>query len=240
MTVRAIQPSRRRVGAIAAAAIAIATLSGCGSSGGSSETSAEAGSAATTPSDAVDAADAAAFNEADRAFAENMVPHHQQAVEMAVMAQDPERGASPALLDLAKRVQDAQGPEIELLTSWLTAWSATDAPSIAEMEGMEGMDHSSMDHGSMEGMDHGAMEGMDHSSMQGMMSPEQMTQLAKSTGTAFDRLWMTMMIEHHEGAIAMANAVMQDGKHPDVRALAGTIISGQEAEIEEMKEALAQ
>jgi len=79
-------------------------------------------------------------------------------------------------------------------------------------------------------MGHGS-DGMD---MPGMMSTEQMSDLDSAKGSAFDEMFLTMMIEHHEGAVDMANAVKADGKDTDVRKLADAIIKGQTAEIATM------
>jgi uncharacterized protein (DUF305 family) len=78
-------------------------------------------------------------------------------------------------------------------------------------------------------------DGHDMSSMEGMMSVEQMDTLAAATGTEFDRMWLEMMIEHHQGAISQAETVLSDGSNADVLALADEIVSAQEAEIAEMQ-----
>ena len=164
----------------------------------------------------------AKFNDADVTFARNMIPHHQQAVEMAVTALEGDRGASPAVKDLAERIKGAQQPEIDLMTGWLTSWGKETMPP------MEGMDHSTMD--GMEGMDHSSAEGME-----GMMTAEEMASLEAASGASFNKAWMEMMVKHHEGALTMAKAVQAKGASPEVRELAGKIVTGQEAEIVEMK-----
>lgn len=185
----------------------------------------------------------ALFNSGDVAFAQGMIPHHQQAVEMADIALDPARTAGAAVKDLATRIQGAQGPEIQLMTGWLTGWGQPIA-----MAGMDGMGSVSM-----EGMAPGetkapgetmpvaetmaAMEGM--SGMKGMMSADEMTGLEKVTGAEFDKAWLGMMIRHHDGAVGMSKTEQTDGKNVDAIDLAGKIISAQEAEIEEMKKLLA-
>jgi len=152
------------------------------------------------------AADADAdFNDADVAFAQGMIPHHQQAVEMAELAET--RAEDPQVIDLAERIKGAQDPEIEQMQGWLEDW---------------GQDEMSDD-----------MGGMDHSS--GMMSEEDMTDLENATGAEFDEMFLTMMIEHHEGAIEMAQIELDDGQNPDAQELAQNIIDAQQAEIEEMQ-----
>lgn len=170
---------------VAAAAVAVA---GCG--GGNAGT-----------------ADAAPFNDADVTFAQGMIPHHEQAVEMADIALDPQSGASAAIRDLATRIKNAQDPEIAQMTTWLTEW---DKPLT--------MDHSNHD-----------------MSMHGMMSSDDMAALDDVTGSAFDAMFARMMIAHHEGAVTMSKTVQVDGENSDVRALAGRIIESQTAEIEEMR-----
>ena len=156
---------------------------------------------------------AAAFNDADVTFAQGMIGHHQQAIEMAEIALDPNVGASPEVLDLASRIQAAQGPETDLLTSWLTAWGQP-----VQME---------------------ASAGHDMASMEGMMTAEEMDQLATLAGPEFDTMWMEMMIRHHQGAIAQSETVKAAGSNPDALALADQIIAAQSAEITEMEGLLA-
>lgn len=149
------------------------------------------------------------FGDADVLFAQSMIPHHEQAIEMADMALDPTVGASAEVLDLAGRIKGAQDPEIEMMSGWLTMWGMP-----MQMDTSNGHDMSSMD---------------------GMMTAEEMETLANTTGTEFDRLWLEMMVQHHEGAIAMATDVKADSTNADVTALADAVIAGQQAEIDEMK-----
>ncbi len=207
-------------------AVAAIALTACGSSSGTKSTTTEtigtvaaAQSPETTPV-VVDAA----FNKGDVTFAQGMIPHHQQAVEMADMALDPARKAGPAVIDLATRIQGAQGPEIALMNSWLTAWNQ---PVMAGMKPGETM----VPGASMDGMD---MEGMEMGAMEGMMSAADMTALSKASGPEFDKMWLTMMVKHHDGAITMSKTVQTDGQSADVKTLAGKIISAQMAEIDEM------
>ncbi len=214
--------------AIAALPLSFALLLGaCSSSSDSAsdttaEVAAESVVSETAPADAAAADTIAAdaeFNAGDVAFAQGMIPHHQQAVEMAVIALDPARKAGAEVTDLAKRIQGAQGPEIELMTGWLTGWGQS-------VDGMEGHN--------MEGMEMADMPGME-----GMMTSEEMTGLEAATGPAFDKLWLEMMVRHHEGAVVMSKTVGTDGKAAAVKELAGKIISAQEAEIAEMNKLLA-
>jgi uncharacterized protein (DUF305 family) len=183
-------------------------LSACGSDSSNSSAESSSAPAAEVTGD---------FNDADVLFAQGMIPHHEQAVEMAAFALDPAAGASTEVQALATQIQGAQDPEIELMTGWLEAWGQP-----LDMPGMEGMD------------DMAGMEGMD-----GMMSAEDMTNLATLTGAEFDTAWAEMMIAHHEGAIAQAQTVKAAGSNPDVLLLADQIIAAQQAEIDEMTALLA-
>lgn len=187
---------------VAVAAIAVG-LSACGSESKASTTlEAPAGSAATS----------ASFNDADVAFAQGMIPHHQQAIQMAEMALDPAVGASTQVQDLAQRIKSGQAPEVDMMSGWLTTW------------------------GQPMQMD---MAGSDMSAMNGMMSTQEMDSLRKSTGAEFDKMWMEMMVRHHEGAIAMAQTAKASGSSPEVLAMSDQVISAQQAEITEMRALLA-
>ena len=154
-------------------------------------------------------------NAADVAFATDMIPHHQQAVEMAAMV--PDRSTNPAVIKLAADISAAQGPEIETMKAFLVQWSA-------------GEDAVHEGHGS-------AMEGMQ---MPGMVDDVTMTKLASLKGVEFDRLFLQSMIGHHEGAISMANAELADGVNADAKALAKQIVTAQQAEIGQMKQMLGE
>ena len=167
----------------------------------------------------------ASHNEADVAFAQMMIPHHEQAVEMSQLA--PDRAEDEQVLELAEQIEAAQAPEIEEMTGWLEDWG----------EEVGGHDMDDMD--SEEGEDMGDMD-MDDSSMPGMMSDEEMTELEGLSGAEFDVMFLEMMTAHHEGALEMAETEIADGEFPDAIALAETIIESQEAEIEEMEGLLAE
>lgn len=217
---------------IASAAAAVALLAGCADDGTGPEHTTEhraAGTStsvsATTPADT-----ASAHNAADVMWVQMMIPHHEQAVEMAEMV--PDRSTDPELVALASQIEAAQGPEIEQMTGWLRDWNAA-----ATGSSMPGMDHSMPGtDSSMPGMDH-SMPGMDHG---GMMTAEQMTQLDESTGEAFDRAWLEMMIEHHVGAVDSSEEILASGQSAQVKELARSIVDGQRAEIDQMKAMLGQ
>ncbi|RZT85675.1 uncharacterized protein (DUF305 family) [Pseudonocardia sediminis] len=197
--------------ALAATSLAAAlVLSACGS-GDSPGTAAGAppvpSSAASPGSQQV----SAEHNAADIAFVQGMIPHHRQAVEMAKLADD---RAGDGVKDLATRIEQAQGPEIEQMRGFLTAWGAPESGPMSSMPGMES----------------GAMGGM-----QGMMSGQEMAQLGQASGAEFDRMFLQMMTAHHEGAVQMARTELSAGVNPQAKALAQQIIDAQQAEITEMR-----
>ena len=199
-------------GALLAGALALA---GCSGNASHEEMSGMTDSSSASASASASDDPTAQFNDADVAFAQGMLPHHQQAVEMAQLA--PDRAADPRVADLAARIEAAQAPEIETLSGWLEAWG-TEA-------------------GSSGGRGHG---GMDHGDTGGMMSDEDMAALAYVSGAEFDRVFLTMMVEHHRGATAMAGAEVADGQSPDALAMAEDIRDMQNAEIAEMEQLLAE
>lgn len=199
----------RRACLTAVAVGAALTLAACG---GENSESGDGSSAGSKPSVSAEAS-AAARNEQDVSFAQGMIPHHQQAVEMAELAAD--RSSSAEVKDLGARVEKAQGPEITTMTGWLKSWGA----KVPE---------------SMSGMDHSGMAGM-----AGMMSTEDMTKLEKASGEEFDTMFLTMMVEHHEGAVEMATTEKDKGASTDAKTMAESIVTTQNAEISEMKKLLA-
>jgi uncharacterized protein (DUF305 family) len=152
----------------------------------------------------------------DLRFLDQMVPHHQMAVHSAqMMIAGSER---PELRDLAQRIISAQQTEIDQMGQWRAAWfpDASPAPSMTMMGGQGGMMGGQ---GGMMGGQGGMMGG------QGGMMGDQ---------TQMDRLFLEMMIPHHEAAISMARQALDESERPEMRGLAEAIISSQTAEIDEM------
>jgi uncharacterized protein (DUF305 family) len=199
---------RARTLVVTVSTVALASvLAACGSS--SSTTAASTSMPASVGAMTVGSAD-------DIAFAQLMIPHHQQAVEMADLALV--HATSPDVKALATQIKAAQGPEITTMSGWLTAWGEpTSMPTSSDMDGMD-------------------MGGMSES---GMMSDQDMSALAAATGTAFDRMWLQMMIAHHQGAVGMADQVVAHGANAEVKKLAQSVIDGQTAEITTMKRLLS-
>lgn len=199
----------KRYAVITSTAVAAALLlSGCGSDSGSDSAAPDAGTpAATQPAAGTGAAPA------DAAFAQSMIPHHEQAVDMSQMMLA-KNGVDPEVKKLAEDIKAAQGPEIEKMHGWLEAWGQ---PTM--MAG--GSDHSS------------------HSSMSGMMSEADLGKLESAQGTEASRMFLEQMIEHHKGAITMAEQEAASGSDPDAVELAKKIVADQQAEIDKMKDLLA-
>ena len=196
----------RLAGGLIAGAV---VLTGC--SGGSSMDMGDTGSGSS-------ASASADFNEADVAFAQGMIVHHQGALEMAQLAEG--RAEDPRVLDLAGRIEAAQDPEIETMTGWLEEWGQ---PTSAEESGGSG------------GMDMGGEDDMG-----GMGMNMDMTGLEAASGAEFDRMWLEMMTEHHRGAVDMAETEIADGQNADAIALAEQIVESQSAEIDEMETLLTE
>ena len=214
---------------ITLASILVVGASACGSTSNSATatSSAPRSSVPTTSSATATAAStltAVGFNAADETFAERMIPHHQQAVAMADLALAGKADASAAVKDLAARIKGAQGPEIGMMQGWLTMWGApmmTDATTPMASAGDMPMNSS-------------ATSATADTPMDGMMSAADLASLAAASGTSFDTMWLTMMVEHHHGAITMSMTEQQSGSNPDAKTLAGKIINAQNAEITEM------
>ena len=188
-------------------------------------------SSATTSATATSAADeAAAHNDADVMFAQMMIPHHSQAIEMSDMLLAKE-GIPEEVTALAEQIKAAQGPEITQLESWLEQWGEP-----TEMPETGNNDMPGMDEGMDEGMD--GMEGMEGMEMEGMMSEEDMQALSDAQGTDAARLFLEQMIAHHEGAIDMAQTEIEDGQFPDAVEMARTIVDTQQQEIDTMRQLL--
>ncbi|WP_439030464.1 DUF305 domain-containing protein [Gordonia terrae] len=205
--------SRRRVRAVAGlglAASAVLALAGCSPD----EEPATTTTGASQPVSSVSASASADHNEADVEFTSTMIGHHRQAVMMAELVEG--RTDNAELIALASSIEKAQNTEITEMESRLESW---------------GVDPSETD-------SHGGHGG--HDDMPGMLSSDQMTALRNSQGSAFDTLWLEGMIRHHEGAIAMADAVLTDGVDPATKALAAEVKKTQKAEIDQMKGMLGQ
>lgn len=196
----------RAVTAAASAAVAALALAACGSG---QDQAAGDGHGSGHDSGKKPAKSAGA---ADVSFAQGMIPHHRQAVEMSELASS--RAESAKVKSLSERISKAQEPEIEKMSGWLKSWGEkVPAP----------------------GRGHSAHSGH---SMAGMMTPEDMEKLKKLSGEKFDREFLQMMTAHHEGAVDMARTEESDGSYKPAKAMARDIRRSQTGEIKEMRELL--
>jgi uncharacterized protein (DUF305 family) len=170
----------------------------------------------------------ATYTVADVRFMQGMIVHHQQAVDMSQLVAD--RTNNEDVVTISGRILSSQADEIEFMNEWLMTRN--------EKTVMVGMS----DHAGHAGMDHSNHAMVDHSQMAGMASPEQMAALAAAQGTDFDRLFLTLMIAHHEGAIDMVEDLLDSGgsaADPILFRFIGDIESDQTSEIDRMNEMLA-
>ena len=154
------------------------------------------------------------FNAADVQFATDMIPHHAQALSMVDLTAG--KDISPTVAALAERIRMAQTPEIERMASWLDKWGKP-IPRT-------GRDHAGHD-----------MAAMD---MPGMASMEDMAALERADGREFERMFLSMMIDHHRGAIDMARTELAEGENAAAKQLAQDIIEAQQQEIRHMEDLL--
>ncbi|WP_347755625.1 DUF305 domain-containing protein [Agrococcus sp. ProA11] len=189
--------------ALAASALTLAlVLTGCSAT---TQAPAETSAPAATASSSA--------NQVDEMFVTMMIPHHQQAVEMADLMLT-KTDADADVLALAEQIRAAQAPEIELMLGWLEEWGVPYSPDD---------DH---------GMGDGAGEGM--------MSEADMTELEEATGDEASRLFLEQMIVHHEGAVLMTDMQLENGQDPDVLELAQQMNDDQSAEILTMRQLLTE
>ncbi|MBB5788916.1 DUF305 domain-containing protein [Jiangella mangrovi] len=174
---------------------------------------ASAAPAAAAPSDAPDGPEGGEHNVVDFYFAQRMLPHHAQAVRMAELA--PDRASDDAVADLAEEIGETLTAEAAGLEEWLTERGLEQPPPEAFADG-----HPS------------------HSGMPGMLNALQMNLLADTSGEDFDETFLTFMIAHHEGSVAMAAPVLENGLDPAARDIATAITQRQEHEIAAMRDLL--
>jgi uncharacterized protein (DUF305 family) len=185
------------------------TLSACGTD--------DAGSADTTTE-----VSRTEHNDADVAFASGMIQHHAQALSMADLTRG--RPLDPNVDRLVDKIREAQGPEIQTMSSWLTDWDE------AVPETMR--DHVNAGHGENDVAQ--SMEGMD-TDLPGMMTADDLTALEDASDADFEQLWLQLLIEHHTGAVEMASVQQTAGRFKAAVDLAAAIERSQAAEIETMR-----
>jgi uncharacterized protein (DUF305 family) len=148
---------------------------------------------------------------ADVRFMQGMIGHHAQALEMTELLRS--RTASEDMRKLASRIELSQADEIKMMQRWL------------EVRGQEVPGpHAHHAHGA--------------TLMPGMLTPEEMARLAQATGTAFDRLFLELMIKHHEGALIMVKELLATpgaGQEAEIFAFASDVDADQRMEIDRMR-----
>jgi uncharacterized protein (DUF305 family) len=188
-----------RVAAIVAALTTAVLLTSCGTA--AKEDQGTGASASST-------SQVATHNADDVLFAQSMMPHHQQAIDLAAMV--PDRSTNPEMLTLAATIAGQQQPEIATMKALLMQWDVN-PDEMSHPSGHAGM------------------------AMAGMVDDATMVKLDSLKGADFDILWLQSMITHHQGAIEMAKAEIADGKNVDMTTLARNMIAAQQAEIDQMK-----
>jgi uncharacterized protein (DUF305 family) len=199
--------TRRQVlGIGAAVVVALLTVTACSSSSNQAATSTTTSTTASASSSSAVAA--GAHNQADVTFAQNMIPHHQQAIQMSdiILAK---QGIVPRVVQLANDIKAAQGPEIQQMQGWLGQWGV---PTMSMAPRM---------------------------TMSGMLPDQAVAALQNAQGVDASRQFLTGMIQHHQGAIAMAQDEIKSGQYPPAIALAHSIVTGQQQQIITMQELLA-
>ena len=142
------------------------------------------------------------FSADDQMFAAMMVPHHEQAIEMADIALG--KSTDPEILALANEIKAAQGPDIEQMKNWGSSMMGSHAGHMMD---------------------------------EGMLNDDEMAQLKDAKGAEFDRLFLEGMIKHHQGAIEMADMII-DSANEEAALLGKNIVESQSAEIERMRQLL--
>lgn len=179
--------------------------------GGKPTTASATPPATASAAASAEAAAPGAFNDADVMFAQMMIPHHEQALEMAKLADG--RAQDAQIKKLVAAIEQAQDPEIQKMKAWLKGWGKPESAAAG--------------HGS--GSGHG---------MAGMMSEQDMKDLAAVKGEAFDRKFAELMIAHHDGAVEMAEDEQKNGRNASAKKLADDVVRTQSTEIAELRKIL--
>lgn len=208
-----------RSSALAAIAVsAVLALAACDAGGVENHTRAQAGGGPSVvapgkpgePARTLSAEEAAKAagddrpNSADYRYAQMMIQHHAQALEMTRLA--PSRSGSSSVKRLAERITAGQKPEIGAMEGWLTHNGKAKRESAH-----------------------------DHSAMPGMATAAQLKKLRAADGAAFDKLFLKLMINHHQGAITMATEVLAEGNNVQIEEMAGDVVAQQTVEINRMR-----
>jgi len=147
-------------------------------------------------------------NDADVGFATSMIEHHAEAIQMANTTIGRE-GLDPRIAELAEQIRVGQTEEIDTMSAWLEEWGEP----VPETGFATGDGHTHSDAGGHADLD----------------------SLAAAPEARFEARWLTLMIEHHRGAVAMADEVVENGQSADVAELAEAIRTDQAGEIDRMR-----
>lgn len=150
-------------------------------------------------------------NGLDKHFIEQMIPHHEGAIEMAKLAQ--ERSKRPEILNLAGSIIKSQSQEITQMQTWYKSWSGVDVPVNTNVS---------------LGMGRGIMHG-------GMMGGKTSDITSLKNTTDFDEAFLQEMIPHHQMAVMMAQMLLAGTDRLEMKQLSQNIIAAQEKEIEQMR-----
>jgi uncharacterized protein (DUF305 family) len=201
-------------------ALAVLGLAGCDSGTDETEPAAGSGPSVIAPGEPGEAnrtlsaeeaqrqrAEDDSPNSADVSFARMMIQHHAQALEMTELV--PDRAESSKIVKLSERIAAAQQPEIKAMKAWLKSH-----------------DKAERDDG----------HGHDHATMPGMATQAQLKQLRAADGKAFDQLFLTLMITHHQGAITMSTELKGQGNNIRMEEMADDVVAQQTSEIGRMRD----
>lgn len=151
----------------------------------------------------------------DAGFARDMQTHHAQAVEMAFLVRD--RTDDPELRTVAYDIITSQQQQAGQMYGWLVQWGLPQTGSRPPMAWVGG--------------EHGSAHARADGTMPGMATPAQLAELKAATGVEAERIFLRLMIAHHKGGVAMADAAVAEARTPEVRTLAGAIAAAQTSEI---------
>jgi uncharacterized protein (DUF305 family) len=164
-----------------------------------------------------------------------MQTHHAQAVEMALIVRD--RSTDPTIRALAYDIATSQQQQIGQMYAWLEDWGLPQTGTQPPMTWMSGGGHAGM--GGATSTSGGTPTATTAGAMPGMATPEDLQRLASLDGTEAEALFLELMITHHQAGVTMAEAALERAGEPQVRTLAGAIVTGQQSEIDLMRQLLA-
>ncbi len=160
---------------------------------------------------------------ADAGFARDMQTHHAQAVQLAFLVRD--RTDDEEVRTVAYDIITSQQQQAGQMFGWLVQWGLDQTGSRPPMAWVGG--------------EHAAAHTAPDGSMLGTATPAQITELGAATGVEAERIFLRLLIAHHTGGIAMAQAAVAEARTPEVKTLAGAIVSSQTSEVQLLEQMLA-